>query len=86
MRIGPFEGEYVVGGWAIPEVKSGLGSETATPAPVEAIWEPDTPLQTLRWSDGEFIYEIIFSGRAEDPNTFDKNDLIAMAISLHEEH
>jgi len=78
VEIGSFSGEYVAGGWMIPEVESGAD---ATPSPIESrtVWDASVKLQTLRWSDGEFLYEIILAGGATRPGYLDKEGLIALA-------
>jgi len=84
VKIGEFAGEYVAGGWMIPvlEVKSGAEVNANTPAP-ELVWDAAVNLQTLRWSDGEFLSEIIFAGDAEQPAYLDKEALIALASQMH---
>jgi hypothetical protein len=81
VEIGPYAGEYVSGGWIIPEVE--LGAD-ATPTPIGAplVWDPHAKLQILRWTDGEFLYEIILAGGAERPGYLDKNGLIALANQM----
>lgn len=82
VEIGPFSGEFVAGGWMIPEVESGAD---ATPSPIgpQAIWDATVKLQTLRWSDGEFLYEIILAGSPNQSGYLDKEGLIALAKQLH---
>ena len=76
VRIGPYEGEYVIGGWMIPisEVKSGIDAE--------AVWDPTANFQTLRWSDGEFLYELFLAGDMTHPAYINKEKLIAFAIQM----
>jgi hypothetical protein len=78
VEIGGFSGEYVAGGWMIPEVE--LGAD-ATPSPIRSrtVWDASVKLQTLRWSDGEFLYEIILAGGTDQPGYLDKDGLIALA-------
>ncbi|HBY06337.1 MAG TPA: hypothetical protein DEH22_00555 [Chloroflexi bacterium] len=84
VKVGTFAGEYVAGGWMIPvpEVKSGAEAEASTPTP-QLVWDAAVNLQTLRWSDGEYLYEIIFAGSAQQPAYLDKEALIALAAGLH---
>jgi hypothetical protein len=77
VEIGAYSGEFVAGGWMIPEVESGAD------APTQAVWDAKVKLQTLRWSDGEFLFEIILAGRAGQPGYLDRDGLIALAKSLH---
>jgi hypothetical protein len=78
VQIGRNQGEYVSGGWMIPEVKSGVDATTGSSTP-EAIWDADVNLQTLRWTDGEFLYEIVLAGNARQPPSLDKEALIRLA-------
>jgi len=83
VEIGSFVGEYVVGGWMIPvpEVKSGA-EENAFPTTPQVIWDPTVNLQTLRWSDGTILYEIMLAGDPEHPAHLEKDELIALATRL----
>jgi hypothetical protein len=84
VQIGPYSGEYVAGGWMIPEAEVELGPEPKTrPTATQMVWDATVKLQTLRWTDGEFLYEIILAGGAEQPGYLDKNDLIALAAQMH---
>ncbi len=82
VEIGPYPGEFVAGGWMIPEVESGTDA-TRSPASSQTVWDAIVKLQTLRWSDGEFLYEIILAGSSEQPGYLDKNGLISLAKHLH---
>jgi hypothetical protein len=81
VEVGSHAGEYVAGGWMIPEVESGADT---TPDPLEPprVWDANVKLQTLRWSDGEFLYEIILAGGAGSRGYLDKDGLIALANLL----
>jgi hypothetical protein len=81
VEIGPYSGEYVAGGWMIPEVE--LGAD-ATPSPTgsQMVWDANAKLQTLRWTDGKFLYEIILAGGAERPGYLDKDGLVALANQM----
>jgi hypothetical protein len=83
-QVGPYTGEYVAGGWMIPEpeVESGLDI-TPKPSTTQMVWDATVKLQTLRWSDGNYLYEIILAGGAEQPGYLDKNDLIVLATQMH---
>ena len=81
VAVGPYAGEYVAGGWMIPEVESGADA-TKSPSEPQAVWDAHVKLQTLRWSDGEFLFEIIFAGGADQPGYLDKDGLIALANYL----
>jgi hypothetical protein len=83
IEIGSFAGEYVVGGWMIPvpEVKSGV-EDNAIPITPQAIWDAAVNLQTLRWSDGTILYEIMLAGDPVHPAHLKKDDLIALATRL----
>ena len=84
VQIGALAGEYVAGGWMIPvpEVESGIDAPIG-PATPQATWNAEVKLQTLRWSDAEFLYEIILAGGAGQPGYLDKDDLIALANRMH---
>lgn len=69
--INGFEGEYVRG---IFVVKSQSGTE--------AVWEPDAPVQRLRWREGDMQFEIFMGGLPGDDEAIGKNWLITLAESL----
>jgi hypothetical protein len=83
VNIGAFTGEYVAGGWKIPvpEVESGLEAEAIITTP-QVVWDAEVNLQTLRWTDGTFLYEIMLAGDPEQPAHLDKNDLISLATHM----
>ena len=78
VEIGTNSGEFVVGGWMIPEVESGIDT-TSGGVGSQVVWDANAKLQTLRWTDGEFLYEIILAGSSGKPGYLDKDGLIAMA-------
>ena len=80
--VGPYSGEFVAGGWMIPEVESGAEA-TVSPILPQTVWDANVNLQTLRWSDGDFLFEIILAGGLEQPGYLDKAGLIALADQLH---
>lgn len=82
VTIGPYFGEFVSGGWMIPEVESGVDA-MRNPYTLQAVWETNVNLQTLRWSDGEFLFEIILAGGNDQIGYIDKDDLIALANNMH---
>lgn len=81
VEIGSYTGEYVAGGWKIPEVELGADT-TPSPAGSAMVWDNNAKLQILRWSDGEFLYEIILAGGAERIGYLDKDGLIDLANQL----
>ena len=66
----------------ILEVESGADAAQNPNAP-QAVWEINVNLQTLRGSEGKFLYEIILTGGSEQPGYLDKDDMIALAKSMH---
>ena len=66
----------------IPDVKSEADA-TASPMGPQAVWDANVNLQTLRWSDGQFLYEIILAGGVGQPGYLAKEGLIALANQLH---
>ena len=81
VTIGAFTGEYVSGGWMIPEVESGIDN-TVIPSKTQTFWDINVKLQTLRWSDGEFLYEIILAGGNDKNGYLDKIELVSIAESM----
>jgi hypothetical protein len=81
VSIGTLTGEYVSGGWTIPEVESEIVN-TIIPSKTQTIWDINVKLQMLRWSDGEFLYEIILAGGNDQNGYQDKNDLVSIAESM----
>ena len=65
----------------IPEVESGADATPDSTSP-KIVWDANVELQTLRWSDGEFLYEIILAGGPEKTGYLDKDSLIALANQL----
>jgi hypothetical protein len=82
VQVGKHKGEYVSGGWMIPEVKSGVDATSITSTP-EVVWDADVKLKTLRWTDGEFLYEIALAGSSSQPPFLDKEALIRLAQHMH---
>ena len=82
VAIGPYPGEFVSGGWMIPEVESRIGA-TKSSNELQAVWDANVNLQTLRWSDSEFLYEIILAGNRKQPSYLDKEDLISLANRMY---
>ena len=81
VSIGALTGEYVSGGWTIPEVESEI-INTIIPSKNQIFWDINVNLQTLRWSDGEFLYEIILAGGNDQNGYLDKNILVSIAESM----
>lgn len=81
VSIGSLTGEYVSGGWTIPEVESEI-INTKIPSETQTVWDINVKLQTLRWSDGEFLYEIILAGGNDQNGYQDKNILVSIAESV----
>jgi hypothetical protein len=82
VSIGSFKGEYVSGGWKIPEVES-LPDGSGNSTPPQPVWDANTKLQTLRWSDGEYLYEIILAGAMGQSGYINKDGLITLANQMH---
>jgi hypothetical protein len=82
VSIGPYTGEFVSGGWMIPEVELGADA-TQSPDALQAVWDANVKLQTLRWSDGEYLYEIILAGDSKQPGYLDRDDLISLANRMY---
>ena len=82
VAVGRYGGEYVGGGWMIPEVESGLDA-TQSPNTPQVVWDENVNLQTLRWSDGEYLYEIILAGSSRRPGYLDKDGLVALANGMY---
>jgi len=84
VQIGPYMGEYVAGGWMIPKPEVESGPDITTyPTATQMVWDATVKLQTLRWTDGDYLFEIILAGGAELPGYLDKDDLIALATQMH---
>lgn len=71
VRIYDFDGEYVRGMFVVK-------SRTRT----EAVWEPDAPVQRLRWREGEMLFEIQMGGLIGDDEAIGEDWLISLAESL----
>jgi len=82
ISVGPYTGEFVAGGWKITEVESEADA-TQSPDTPQTVWNAKVNLQTLRWTDGEFLFEIILAGGLNQTGYLDKDDLIALANRMH---
>ncbi len=71
VKIKDFDGEYVRGMFVVK-------SQTGT----EAVWEPDAPVQRLRWLEGDMLLEIQMNGLPGDDEAIGKDWLISLAESL----
>jgi hypothetical protein len=82
VSIGPYIGEYVAGGWKYPDLKS---VEDITPSPItpQTVWDTNVNLQTLRWSDSEFLFEIILAGGSNQTGFINEVELIELAKNMH---
>jgi hypothetical protein len=81
VTVGSYSGEFVSGGWMIPDVELGANA-TVSPLTPKTVWDADVNLQTLRWSDGKFLYEIILAGGSKQPSYLDKDGLIVLASQM----
>lgn len=71
IQVNGYDGEYVRG---IFVVKSQTGTK--------AEWEPDAPVQRLRWREGDMYFEIQMAGLPGDDDLIGKTWLISLAESL----
>jgi hypothetical protein len=84
VQFGSLTGEYVIGGWRLPEIAPSLKSAgPGMKVTLEANWDPEAKIQILRWQEGNMFYEILTIG-ATTPHLDDlaKEDLIAAAMSM----
>jgi len=65
------DGEYVRGMFVVK-------SQTGT----KAEWEPDAPVQRLRWREGDVLFEIQMAGLPGDNDLIGKDWVISLAESL----
>lgn len=72
VSIAGLPGEFVAGGWRLP---SGTATAPGESTQLKVIWDAALPQRTLRWQDGEYVYELIVLG-ATAP---EKQALIALA-------
>jgi len=71
VQINGFDGEYVRGMFVVK-------SKNET----QAVWEPDAPVQRLRWREGDLLLEIHMGGLIGDNEEIGKDWLISLAESL----
>jgi hypothetical protein len=79
VMVGASLGEYVRGYW-IPTNRPAIPLRSDEPGiewRVERIWDPDAAVQTLRWSDGDYAYEVTIYGAG-----YTMEDLIEIGKSL----
>jgi hypothetical protein len=77
--VGGLPGEYVSGGWRLPEGAT-ISPEQAAQAgsQLDLTWDASMAQRTLRWQDGEYAYELRVLGSAAP----EKQGLITMAERL----
>ena len=71
VQINDVEGEYVRGMFVVKD-----------PNGTQAVWEPDAPVQRLRWQEGDMSFEILLGGLLGDDEAIGRDWLIALAESL----
>ena len=71
VKVGAYDGEYVQGTFVVY-------SQSGT----QAEWNPDAPIQRLRWQVGDLVFEIEKMGDPEPIEYLDRDALIALAESL----
>lgn len=71
VQINGVDGEYIRGMFVVK-------SQTGT----KAEWEPDAPVQRLRWREGNMFFEIQMAGLPGDNDLIGKDWLISLAESL----
>lgn len=71
VQINGVDGEYVRGMFVVK-------SQTGT----KAEWEPDAPVQRLRWREGDMFFEIQMAGLPGDNDLIGKDWVISLAESL----
>jgi hypothetical protein len=82
VSIGKYDGEYVSGGWRISELESN-DDPGYNPDTTNTYWDPNLKLKTLRWTDGNFLYEIMLASGNDQIDYFDKEGLVELAEDLH---
>ena len=70
VKIGQYDGEYVQGTFIV------------RPGATSAVWEPNAPVQRLRWREGNRLFGIDMFGRTASVEYLGKEALIALAESL----
>jgi hypothetical protein len=71
VKVISFDGEYVRGMFVGK-------SETGT----QAEWQPDAPVQRLRWREDDLLFEVFMGGLIGDDDAIGKDWLISLAESL----
>ncbi len=70
VKIGQYDGEYVQGTFIV------------RPGATSAVWEPNAPVQRLRWREGDRLFGIDMLGRTASVEYLGKEALAALAESL----
>jgi hypothetical protein len=79
VNVGGQNGEFVKGGWkAISTQAISITVNPDNQTSITAVWDNDLPQFTLRWQEGEFIYEIRTIGEGSPS----QSELIALANRL----
>jgi hypothetical protein len=71
VQVRGVHGEYVRGMFVVKDMEGN-----------EAFWEPDAPVQRLRWREGDMQFEIFLGGLPGDDEAIGKDWLIALAEDL----
>ncbi|MCC6187666.1 MAG: hypothetical protein IT318_01420 [Anaerolineales bacterium] len=82
VTIGGSPGEYVAGGWLYKP--SGTQAESDGTVVQQFTWEPTmVPLQTLRWAEGGYYYEMAFIGSDTQGGYLVMEKLVSIASNMH---
>jgi hypothetical protein len=83
VNIGPYVGEYVIGGWLAVNSPPQKHQSSLT-ITLEAVWNPENNTQFLRWEEMDMIFEILYVGNINNNNAIlNKSDLVQIAESFH---
>jgi hypothetical protein len=81
VTVGDWPGEYVAGGWLYKP--SGTQVESDGTVVQQFSWEQTlVPLQTLRWAEDGYFFEIAFIGSDTQAGYLVRDDLVSIASSL----
>lgn len=70
VQIGDLQGEYVVGWWDMVDETIITQNDTEKTVELETTWNANLAFSTLRWQDGNMIYEMMFQAAVNSPEAY----------------
>ncbi|MEM9951166.1 MAG: hypothetical protein AAF846_06190 [Chloroflexota bacterium] len=78
VMVGDFAGEYVIGAWIVEDQQINEDGTVTT----QVIWNETVSMRTLRWIEGDVIFEIRAMGGSEGHRYIGLEEMIEIALSM----